>query len=56
MTARRPVAPPFDGGLLVEPGPSAAIARIAENAARLSTWDYDFQGRRADTLRQKARE
>ena len=44
MTARRPVAPPFDGGLLVEPAQSAAIARIAENAARLSTWDYDFQG------------
>ncbi len=56
MTARRPVAPPFDGGLLVEPAQSAAIARIAENAARLSTWDYDFQGRRADALRKKARE
>jgi hypothetical protein len=29
--------------------------QIAENARRLSQWDYDFQGRRADVLRAKAR-
>jgi len=56
MTARRPVAPALDGGLLLEPAPGAASAQIAENAARLSNWDYDFQGRRADALRNKARE
>ncbi len=55
MTPRRPIAPASDGGLLMEPAPSAANAQIVENAARLSTWDYDFQGRRAHVLRDKAR-
>jgi hypothetical protein len=39
----------------MEPAPSAASAQITENAARLSNWNYDFQGRRADRLRDKAR-
>lgn len=55
MTPRRPIAPATDGGLLLEPAPSAASAQIAANAARLSHWDYDFQGRRAHILRDKAR-
>jgi len=56
MTARRPGAPATDGGLLLEPAPSAVGAQIAENAARLSSWNYDFQGRRGDALRNTARQ
>jgi hypothetical protein len=55
MTPRRPLAPASDGGLLMEPAPWEASAQIAENAIRLSSWDYDFQGRRAGALRQRAR-
>jgi hypothetical protein len=56
MTPHLPVAPKSDGGLLVEPAPSATRGQIADNAARLAHWDYDFQGRRADALRKKARD
>ena len=46
MTARRLRAPATDGGVLVEPPPGAVGNLVAANAARLSGWDYDFQGRR----------
>jgi hypothetical protein len=51
MTAHRLRAPSTDGGLLVEPAASAVGAQIAANTAKLSQWDHDFQGRRADWLR-----
>jgi hypothetical protein len=55
MTAHRLRAPSTDGGLLVEPAASAVGAQIAANTAKLSQWDHDFQGRRADWLRTQVR-
>jgi hypothetical protein len=55
MTAHRLRAPSTDGGLLVEPPAGAVGAQIAANAAQLSRWDHDFQGRRADWLRNQVR-
>src|SRR5262249_4762732 len=55
MTARRLRAPAADGGLLVDPPPSAVGRQVAANAARLAEWDYDFQGRRARRLRDQVR-
>jgi hypothetical protein len=55
MTPRRLLAPATDGGLLVDP-PWAAVRELTDaNAARLSTWEYDFQGRKAARLREMAR-
>ena len=55
MTARRLRAPATDGTLLAEPPLEMAGGQAAANAARLSTWDYDFQGRRATWLRTQIR-
>ena len=55
MTAHRLRAPSTDGGLLVEPPAGAVGAQIAANAAQLSRWEHDFQGRRADWLRSLVR-
>jgi hypothetical protein len=41
--------------LLAEPPLSEAGVRLDENAARLASWDHDFQGRRAGRLRAMAR-
>jgi hypothetical protein len=55
MTPRRLRAPATDGGLLVQPPPAAVPGLVAAQAARWTTWDYDFQGRRASRLRDQAR-
>jgi hypothetical protein len=55
MTARRLRAPATDGGLLVDPPGAEARSLAATNADRLSTWDYDVQGRPATRLRALAR-
>ncbi|MGP0069190.1 MAG: hypothetical protein ACLQGP_37020 [Isosphaeraceae bacterium] len=55
MTARRLRAPATDGGLLAEPPLASAVDEAEANAARLSTWDYDVQGRRASQLRAQVR-
>ena len=55
MTARRLRAPATDGGLLVDPPGAEARGLAAANAERLSTWDYDVQGRLATRLRGHAR-
>jgi hypothetical protein len=56
MTARRIKAPSIDGGVLVDPNPSAVAGHIAANSDRLSGWDHDFQGRRAKWLRSAVRQ
>ncbi len=56
MTARRIKAPSIDGGVLVDPSPSAVAGQIAANADQLSGWDHDFQGRRAKWLRSAVRQ
>ena len=56
MTPRRIKAPSNDGGVLVDPSPSAAAGQIAANADRLGGWDHDFQGRRAKWLRSSVRQ
>ncbi len=55
MTARRLRAPAADGGVLFEPAPGAVAGLVADNAARLGSWQYDFQGRTAERLRASAR-
>ncbi len=55
MTARHLRAPSTDGALLAEPPLHMAGGQAAANAARLSAWDYDFQGRRASWLRPQIR-
>ncbi|MHB1559285.1 MAG: hypothetical protein ACYC61_17685 [Isosphaeraceae bacterium] len=55
MTARRLRAPANDGGLLIDP-PWGELRDLAgANARRLSSWDYDVQGRAASRLRVQAR-
>jgi hypothetical protein len=55
MTARRLRAPATDGGLLAEPPLVTAAQEAVANAARLSAWDYDVQGRPASWLRSQTR-
>ena len=55
MTARRLRAPATDGGLLVDPPRAEAGRLTAANSDRLSTWEYDVQGRSASRLRGQAR-
>jgi hypothetical protein len=55
MTARRLRAPATDGGLLAEPPLASAGHEAVVNAARLSNWDYDVQGRPASRLRVQVR-
>ncbi len=55
MTARRLRAPATDGGLLAEPPLVMAAHEAVSNAARLSAWEYDFQGRPASWLRSQTR-
>jgi YD repeat-containing protein len=55
MTARRLRAPATDGGLLAEPPLATAGHEAVANAARLSAWDYDVQGRRVSWLRAQIR-
>ncbi len=55
MTARHLRAPSSDGALLAEPPLALAGSQAAVNAAQLSAWDYDFQGRRASWLRPQIR-
>jgi hypothetical protein len=55
MMTRRLRTPATDGGLLVEPRVPGASSQVAANAARLAAWDYDFQGRRAQVLRDQIR-
>ena len=56
MTARRLRAPATDGGLLAEPPLASAVQEALQNGARLSTWDYDVQGRPASWLRKQVRQ
>jgi hypothetical protein len=56
MTARRIKAPSIDGGVLVDPSPSAVAGQITANAEQLNGWDHDFQGRRARWLRSAVRQ
>lgn len=51
MSYRRLRAPKLDGELLAEPPLDAAVSVLLQNRARLSAWQYDFQGRSADRLR-----
>jgi hypothetical protein len=56
MKPQRLRAPAQDGALLAKPPLGAATDRLlAANLGRLAAWDYDFQGRRAPTLRAMAR-
>ena len=55
MQAHRLRAPREDGSVLAEPPLESAPATLADNAARLGVWDYDFQGRRYAALRSRAR-
>lgn len=55
MTPRRLRAPREDGAILADPPLDRWADLIAENRARLASWDHDFQGRRAGRLRCMAR-
>ena len=55
MRPNRLRAPSGDGALLASPPLYQSAAILFGNAARLSGWDHDFQGRRADRLRAMAR-
>jgi hypothetical protein len=55
MAAHRLRAPSADGTLLAEPALAGVARTLASNAERLSRWDHDFQGLRADRLRTLAR-
>ena len=55
MEAHRLRAPSADGALLAEPPLGEAAGRLADNAERLDAWAYDFQGRRASSLRPAVR-
>ena len=44
-------APAADGALLADPPLDEVARRLAPDADRLRAWDHDFQGRRADRLR-----
>ncbi len=55
MTARRLRAPADDGGLLIDPPWSELRDLTGSNAGRLSSWDYNVQGREASRLRVQAR-
>ncbi len=48
-------APREDGGLLAQPALASALDMLAENQAHLAAWDHDFQGRKADRLREMVR-
>ena len=48
-------SPRGDAAILAEPPLDQAGAMIADNAAQLSEWKYDFQGRSADRLMAMAR-
>ena len=48
-------APAEDGGLLAMPPMAEAADRLRANRAALSSWDHDFQGRRAVRLRAMVR-
>jgi hypothetical protein len=51
MKDHRLRAPSTDGALLAVPSLKAAAEELSKTSARLSGWDYDFQGRRAGRLR-----
>ena len=55
MSPHKLRAPAIDGGLLVDPPPDRLPAALADNLARLGTWNHDFQGRTAIRLRQQVR-
>jgi hypothetical protein len=55
MVPLRLRAPSTDGALLADPPLDQASATLEANAERLSRWDHDFQGRRADRLKAMAR-
>lgn len=55
MTPRRLRAPKEDGSILADPPLDRWAAQVAENRERLSSWDHDFQGRKAGRLRSLAR-
>ncbi len=55
MSPRQLRAPAVDGGLLVDPPADRLPATLADNLARLATWEYDFQGRSALRLREQVR-
>ncbi len=55
MSPRHLRAPAVDGGLLVDPPADRLPATLADNIARLATWEYDFQGRSALRLREQVR-
>ncbi|QDV32431.1 hypothetical protein [Tautonia plasticadhaerens] len=55
LTPRRLRAPASDGALLAEPPMAEAPGLLDANRRRLSSWDHDFQGRRAGRLRSMAR-
>ena len=55
MAAHRLRAPSASGTLLADPPLDMAAQTLASNVARLSRWEHDFQGRRADRLRALAR-
>ena len=55
MTPRQLRAPAIDGGLLVDPPADRLPAALADNLARLATWNHDFQGRTALRLREQVR-
>jgi hypothetical protein len=48
-------APASDGGLLVDPPADRLPAALADNLARLASWNHDFQGRSALRLREQVR-
>jgi hypothetical protein len=55
MSPRQLRAPAIDGGLLVDPPADRLPAILADNLARLATWNHDFQGRTASRLRDQVR-
>jgi hypothetical protein len=55
MSSQQLRAPAIDGGLLVDPPADRVPAVLADNLARLATWNHDFQGRTAPRLRDQVR-
>lgn len=53
MKDHRLRAPSTDGALLAVPSLEEASSTLTANAGRLSSWDYDFQGRVAGRLRRQ---
>ncbi len=55
MLAHRIRAPREDGAVLAQPALDSAAQLAASNADRFADWNYDFQGRQFQVLREKAR-